>query len=159
MFSDDLSVDLLPLLLEVLVLRDLLESLSDINQLGVQLVDLALFCEFEQVSLIVRVKIYWDWFVASVGGDEANIQGGVSRLFGLVVRASEANGGILVGADDMHLSFLWLFPSDFVEELDGLAGLLFDIEAEGLASDAEVQAMRGEEGQKGEEDKGFYHDF
>lgn len=58
MFSDDLSVDLLPLLLEVLVLRDLLESLSDINQLGVQLVDLALFCEFEQVSLIVRVKIY-----------------------------------------------------------------------------------------------------
>lgn len=58
MFSDDLSVDLLPLLLEVLVLRDLLESLSDVDQLGVQLVDLALLGEFEQVSLIVRVKIY-----------------------------------------------------------------------------------------------------
>lgn len=31
MFSDDLSMDLLPLLLEVLILGDLLESLSDID--------------------------------------------------------------------------------------------------------------------------------
>lgn len=65
----------------------------------------------------------------------------------------------MVGTDDMYLSFLWLFSSDFVEELDGLARLLIDIEAEGLASDAEVQTVRGEEGQKREEDKGFYHDF
>lgn len=67
-------------------------------------------------------------------------------MFGLVVGACETNGGILVGADDMYLSFLWFFPSDFVEELDGLAWLLFDIEAEGFSSDAEVQRMRGEEG-------------
>lgn len=57
-FSDDLRMDLLPLLLEVLILGDLLESLSDIDQLGMQLVDLALLGEFQEVSLIVRVKIY-----------------------------------------------------------------------------------------------------
>ena len=58
MFSDDLSMDLLPLLLEVLILGNLLESLSDVDQLGMQLVDLALFGKFKEVSLIVRVKIY-----------------------------------------------------------------------------------------------------
>ena len=51
-------MDLLPLLLEVLVLGNLLKSLSDVDQLGVQLVDLTLLGELKQMGLIMRVKIY-----------------------------------------------------------------------------------------------------
>lgn len=41
----------------------------------------------------------------------------------------------------MNLSLCGLFASDFVEELNCLAGLLLDVEAEGLAGDAEVKSV------------------
>jgi hypothetical protein len=42
----------------------------------------------------------------------------------------------------MYLCFLWFFSSNFVEELDGLTWLLFDIEAEGLACNSKVERVR-----------------
>lgn len=108
-----------------------------------QLVNLALLGQLQQMRLIVGVEVHGDRLVSSIGRDETNIEIGLSTDFGLIVGSSETNGVVLVAADDVHLRLSWLFPSHLVEELDGLTGLLLDVEAEGLSSDTKVQPMSG----------------
>jgi len=137
----NLGLDDLPLLLEQLVFSYLLQSLAHIDELGVQLVDLALLGQLEQVGLVMGIEVNRDGFVASVGGDEADVDVGISGHLGLVGDSCEQSGEGLILADDAHVGFLWFFPGHFVEELDGFARFLLDIEAEGFGGDAEVESL------------------
>lgn len=58
MASNDLSLDNLPLLFKKLILCDFLKTFADVDQLSVELVDLALLGQFEQVSFVVSIEVH-----------------------------------------------------------------------------------------------------
>ena len=57
MVADDLCMDYLTLFFKELVLSEFLEALSHVDQLGMQLVNLALFSQLQQVSFVMSVEI------------------------------------------------------------------------------------------------------
>jgi hypothetical protein len=95
------------------------------------------------------IEVHRDRLVPAVSGHEADVQGGIPAHLGLVIGSSETDGIVLVAADDAYLRLIWILARDLVEKFDGLAQLLVDVEAEGLASHPEVQSLPAVEGQYG----------
>lgn len=93
------------------------------------------------MGLIVGKEVNWDGFIASVGGDEANVDLMFTWQFGFIVGTGEGEGEGGFLADDADLSFFWFFSCDFVEELDGFSGLFFNVKAERFGSDAEIESL------------------
>lgn len=88
---DYLGVDYLPLFLKELILGDLLQPLSNIDQFGVQLVDFAFLGQFKQVSLVVGIEVNRYGFVAPVGGNEADVEAAIPTHFRLVIVPQQTN--------------------------------------------------------------------
>lgn len=143
MASNDLSLDNLPLLFKKLILCDFLKTFADVDQLSVELVDLALLGQFEQVSFVVSIEVHWNRFVPTVSRQEADVNRAVSAEFGFVVGSNEGLGHVLSFADETDLCFLWFLSGDFVVKLDGLSWFFLDVETERFGSDAEVKGLGG----------------
>jgi len=146
---DYFGVDYLSLFLEKFVLGYLFQTLSDINQLGVELIDFTLLCEFEKMSLVVGIEINRDGLVSSISRDETDVETAISTDFSLVIISREANGYALDLVDDVDLRFCWFLSCDFVEKFDGFAWFGFNVKAKRFCSDSKVEGV-GRECQHGQ---------
>lgn len=148
MVADDLCMDYLTLFFKELVLSEFLEALSHVDQLGMQLVNLALFSQLQQVSFVMSVEINRNWLVSTISRNEAYIERLISIDFRPILWASQTDRALAIAANDVHLCLFWFFSRDLVEEFNGFARLFVDIEAEGFASDTEVEGIRAVESEE-----------
>jgi hypothetical protein len=143
MGSDDLGVYGLALFLKLLILSDFLQLLPNVNQPRMQLVDLALLGQFQQMRPIVRVKVHRHRFLPPIGRRKTHPYT-IPTYLRLVACASELDDsaeGAVEGRRDDDMGGCGVVAHGFVVELDGLAGLLVDVKAEGPALDTEVERL------------------
>lgn len=131
----------LPLFLKLLIFWDLLQVLSDLNQLGMKFVNLWLFCQFHQVWFIVGVKIKWNWFVFTVGGCETNVGLSITANVSLVVGASYGLSSVVIMWDDIDWDLLRTLASDFVWELDDFSRFTVQFKAKRTCWYSEVNRI------------------
>lgn len=89
----------------------------------------------------MSVEVHRNWLVSTISRDEAYIEGLISIDFSPVFWAGQTHRALTIAANNVHLCLFWFFSCDLVEEFNGFARLFVDVEAEGFASDTEVERI------------------
>ena len=129
MADDDLRVTYLSLLLELLVLWYLLQVLAHLDQFGMKLVNLWLFCQLHQVCLIVGVVIERNWFVFAVGRSKTDVCLVIAVYLCLVWWSCQRLPSAGIMRNNLNGCLLRCLPCNLIWKLDGFAGLLLKLKA------------------------------